>query len=172
MSCKLVNGAQCLTVMVLKNQTRRVKQFLAHLVKSSNFDPYVVGSFTSLPWFTRYSHNEEEDIPQVAEYPLLNPKEQHLSFAELSPALMDPNQQWEYQMRAFYTIIFQCMNMDPGLVTMFITSGSINSHEMHHEIRRVYIKPGWNRSGRTICARWWRRFHTSRPLPPSNITIN
>ena len=101
MSCKRVNCAQCLTVMVLKNQTRRLNQFLAHLAKSRPFDPYVVVPFTSLPRFIRYSQKEEEDIAQGEEYLLVNPNEPHLSFEELSSALIDPNRQWEYQLRPF-----------------------------------------------------------------------
>ena len=79
--------------MVLKNQTRRVKQFLAHLDKAHPFDPYFVIPLTSLPSFIRYAHNEDKYIKQVEEYLLLNPNDAHLSFDELSPALMDPNQQ-------------------------------------------------------------------------------
>ena len=82
MQCKRLNCAQCLTVMLLNNQTRRVKYFLAHLAKSQ-FNPYVVVPFTSLPRFIRYSHNEDEDIPPVEEYLPLNPNETYLSFCEL-----------------------------------------------------------------------------------------
>ena len=39
MPCKRLNCAQCLTLMVLKNQTRRVKRFLAQLEHSHPFDP-------------------------------------------------------------------------------------------------------------------------------------
>ena len=98
--------------MVLKNQTRRVKEFLAHLDKSHPFNPYVVVPFTSRPGFIRYAHNEDKDIPQVEEYLLLNPNEPHLSFDELTPALMDPNQQWDYQVGRFYTIMFQFWYVD------------------------------------------------------------
>ena len=139
MPCQRVNCAQCLTVMVLKNQTHRVKQFLANLDKSHPFDPYVVVPFTSLPRFIRYANNEDKDIQQVEEYLLLNPNEPHLSFDELSPALMDPNQQWEYQVRPFYTIIFQCENVDSRLITTIITSDCFNPLEIHHEIWRVYV---------------------------------
>ena len=125
--------------MVMKNQTRRVKEFLAHLDKSHPFDPYVVVPFTSLPRFIRYAHNEDKDIPQVEEYLLLNPNEPHLSFDDLSSALMDPNQQWDYQVRPFYSIIFQCGNVDPDLITTIITSNCFNPLEIHHEIWRVYL---------------------------------
>ena len=137
-----VNCAQCLMVMVLKNQTRRVKQFLARLDNTHPFNPYVVVPFSSLPRFIRYAQNEEKDIPQIEEYLLLNPKEPRLSFDVLSPALMDPNQQWEYQVRPFYTIIFQGQNVDQRLITMIITADCINPLEIHHEILRVYINSG------------------------------
>ena len=142
MSCKRVDCAQCLTVMVLKNQTRRVNEFLAHLDKSRPFNPYVVVPFTSLPRFIRYAHNEDKDIPQVEEYLLLNPNEPHLSFDELTPALMDPNQQWDYQVRPFYSIIFQCGNVEPDLVTTIIISDCFNLLEIHSEIWRVYLNSG------------------------------
>ena len=137
MPCKRVDCAQCLRVVVLKKQTRRVKQFLARLDKSHPFNPYVVVPFTSLQRFIRYAHNEDKDIPQVEEYLLLNPNEPHLSFDDLSPALKDPNQQWEYEVRPFYSIIFQCGNVDPDLITTSITSKFFNPLEMHHEIWRV-----------------------------------
>ena len=136
-----VNCAQCVTVMVLKNQTRRVKHFLANLDKSHPFNPYVVVPFTSLPRFIRYAINEDKDIPQVEEY-LLNPNEPHVSFDELSHTLMDPSHQWEYQVRPFYSIIFQCENVDPRLITMIITADCLNPLQVHHEIWRVYINSG------------------------------
>ena len=123
---------------MLKNQTPRVKQFLAHLDKCHPFDPSLVVPFSSLPRFIRYSHNEEKDLRQVVEYLLLNPNEPHLSFDELSAALLDPNQQWEYQVRPYNTIIFQCENVDPDLVTMILTP-DYTAFEMHHEIWRVYV---------------------------------
>ena len=99
MPCERVNCAQCLTVMALRNQTRRVKQFLARFDKTQPFDPYVVVAFTSLPRFIRFSRNEGEDILQVQDYLLLHPNDPHLSFNELSPPLMQPNQPWNYQVR-------------------------------------------------------------------------
>ena len=47
MPCERVNCAQCLTLMAARIQTRRVKQFLAHLDKTKPFDPYVVVAVTS-----------------------------------------------------------------------------------------------------------------------------
>ena len=47
-------------------------------------------------------------------------------------------------MRSFYTIIFQCQNVDPGLITISITWDCFNPLEMHHEIWRVYVKSGWD----------------------------
>ena len=42
-------------------------------------------------------------------------------------------------MRCFYTIIFQCQNVDPGLITICISWDCFNPLEMHHEIWRVYL---------------------------------
>ena len=144
MKCQKEDCAQCLTVMVLKNQSRRAKQFLAKLDKSKPFDPYVVVPFTSVPRFIRYSRNEGDEIPQVQEYLLLQSGEPHLSFRELSPALTDPNHQWEYQVRPFYSIIFQCTTVKPDLINMLLTSANFNPLEIHHEISRVYYHQGWN----------------------------
>ena len=122
MPCERGNCAQCLTVMAFRNQTRRVKQFLARFDKSKPFDPYVVVAFTSLPRFFRFSHNQGEDILQVQDYLLLHPNDPHLSFNELSPSLMQPNQPCNYQVRPFYCIIFHCKSVDPDIVTSIITS--------------------------------------------------
>ena len=78
MPCKPVNCAQCLTVRLVKNQPRGVKQFLGHLEKSGTFDPDVVVHITSFPRFMRYAH-EDKDIRQVGKFLLLNPNEPHLS---------------------------------------------------------------------------------------------
>ena len=142
MPCGRVNCAQCLTVMALRNQTRRVKQFLAHFDKTQPFDPYVVVPFTSLPRFIRFSHNEGEDILQVQDYLLLHPNDLHLSFNELSPSLMQQNQPWNYQVRPFYCIIFHYKSVDPDIITMIITSDCFNSLQIHHEIWRVYESAG------------------------------
>ena len=64
MPSERVNWAQYRTVMALRNQNPRVKQFLARFDKPNPFDPCVF-AFTSLPRFIRFSHNEGEDIPQV-----------------------------------------------------------------------------------------------------------
>ena len=57
----------------------------------------------------------------------------------LSPRLLDPIQQWDSQVRSFYTIIFQCQNVDSDLITISITSDCFNPLGMYHEIWRVYI---------------------------------
>ena len=80
---------------------RSLKQFLAHLDTSRPFDPYVVVSFISLPRIMRYAHNDENDIPHVEEYLLLNANEPHLSFDELIRPLLDPNHELEHQVRPF-----------------------------------------------------------------------
>ena len=112
MPCERVKCAQCLTVMALRNQTRRVKQFVPSLDKTKPFDPSVV-AFSSLPRLIRFSHNEGDDITQLQDYLLLHPNEPHLSFTELSPSLMQPNQPWNYQVRPFHCIIFHCKSVDP-----------------------------------------------------------
>ena len=150
MPCERVNCAQCLTVMALRNQTRRVKQFLARFDKTQPFDPYIVVAFTSLPRFIRFSHNEGEDILQVQDYLLLHPNDPHLSFNEHSPSLMQPNQPWNYQVHPIYCIIFHCKSVDPDIVTMIITSDSFNPLQIHHEIWRVYELAGldWDQDGK------------------------
>ena len=137
MPCTQVNCVKWLTVMVLKNQTRRLEQFLAPLDKSHAIDPYLVVPFASLQRFVRLSQKDEKDIVQFEEYLLLNPTEPHLSFDELSSALLDPNQPLEYQVRPFLPVIFQCKNMYPDLLSMSITTDSFNTLVMHHEIWRV-----------------------------------
>ena len=52
---------------------------------------------------------------------------------------MDPNEQLEYQVRPFYTNIFQWENVDPDFITIINSSGCSNPLEMHHEIFRVYV---------------------------------
>ena len=66
-----VDCAKSLRVIVLNNQSRSVKQFLAKLDRYKPFDPYGVVQFTSLPRCIRFSRNEGDDIPQVKEYLML-----------------------------------------------------------------------------------------------------
>ena len=147
MPCGRVNCAPCLTVMALKNQALRVKQFLAHFDKTKPFDPYFVVAFTSLPRFIRLSHNEAEEIQQVQVYLLLHSDEPHLSFTEISSSLMEPNQPSDYQVRPLYSIIFHCKTVDPDILTIIITSDCFNSLQTHHEIWQVYVLAGldWDR---------------------------
>ena len=167
MPCERVNCAQCLTVMALRKQTRRLKTFLQRFEKSQPFDPYVVVAFTSLPWFIRFSHNEGEDILQVQDYLLLHPNDPQLSFNERSPSLMQPNQPWKYQVRPCYCIIFNCKTVDPDIVTMSITSHCFNPLQIHHEIWRVYEFAGLDGTGMTTSKRSWSRSlsyqHLQRP---------
>ena len=122
MPCERVNCAQCLTVMALRNQTRRVKQFLARFDKTRPIVPDVLVAFTSLPRLIRFSDNEAEDIPQVQDYLLLHFNELQLSFNELYSSLMDPNQPWNYQDRQFSCIIFHCKTVDTDIITMILMS--------------------------------------------------
>ena len=142
MPCERVNCWQSLTVMALRNQTRRVKQFLARFDKTQPFDPDVFVAFTSLPWFIRFSHNEGQDIPQVQDYPLLDPNEPLLSFDEISLSLMHPNQAGYYQVDPFYCIIFHCKTVNPDIITMTITSVSFIPLQIHGELWRVSESDG------------------------------
>ena len=74
---------------------------------------------------------------------MLKSSEPHLSFCELYPALSDPNQQWNYQVGPFYSIIFQCTTVKTDLLKMILTSSSCNSLEILHEISRVYYHHLW-----------------------------
>ena len=138
MRCERLNCGQCLSVMALRNQTSRLKTFLTSYDKSQPFDPYFVVALTSLPRFIRFSHNEGENILQREDYLLLHPNDPHLSFNELSPSLMHPNQPWNYQVRHFYGIIFNCKSVDPDIVTKIISSDCFNPLQRHQEIWRVY----------------------------------
>ena len=138
MPCERVNCAQCLTVMALRNQTRRVKQFLPRFDKTEPFDPYVVVAFTSVPRFIRFSHIEGEDKVLVQNYLLLHSNDEHLSFTELFPSVLQPNQQRNCQVPPFYCIIFYCKSVDPDIVTMIIMSDCFIPLQIQHEIWRVY----------------------------------
>ena len=73
---------------------------------------------------------------------VLHPNDPHLSFNELSPSLMQAKQQWNYQVRPFYSIIFHCNTVDPDIVTVIITSNCFNPLQIHIEIWRVYELAG------------------------------
>ena len=149
MPCKRVKCAQCL--MVLKNQTHRAKQFLIHLNNSHTFNAYAGVPFTSLPRFARCAHNEDIGIPQVEEY-LLTPNEPYLSIEELTPALMDPNPQGDYQVWAFNTIWIRTSSQS-SLRSALILSKCIMKSDVYTSLH------GAIGSMRTISARCWRWSH-------------
>ena len=172
MSCKRVNCAQCLTVMVLKTQTRRVKQFLANLDKAHPFDPSVVVPFTSCrdsldtPTTRTKTSNKWKNICSI------------IPTSHISPST-------NYHLHSWIRITNWSIKCVRSTASSSMGRMWIHASSQYSSLRTASILSkcimrsgectlirGWIGSRRRISARYWSRSRSYPPLPPQSIKIN
>ena len=98
-------------------------------------------------WLVKDRRPKEQDhnkyMTQFGEYLLLHSKQRHLSFKELSTALMDAIDISEYRQSPFYPIIYHCENVHHLLFSMISTPDWVKARDFFKKNILTILKALW-----------------------------
>ena len=139
MACKVVNWAECLTRLALKNNVRGVQRYVNNMDRRVPMELVITIPFSVFPRFNVKGHNMHQEITQVVDYIMSkSAHNEQLSFVITAAARKDASTTWAYEVHPFYWPIFLCDWIDVEIVTMVLMAGLVDPTKNQFEIIRRY----------------------------------